>query len=116
MIQKLWNSFRHSWHGLKHAYRTELSFRLEVWAGIILVGVGCWAWPLKVYEVLFLGLSYVLILALELFNTALERAFERLHPEHHELVGMSKDLASGAVLVVVLFAGIVAASIIFVRL
>ena len=73
--------------------------------------VGYFAWPLRTYEFFFLVLSYILILAFELMNTAFERAFERLHPERHELIGRSKDLASAAVLLAILFAAIVALAI-----
>ncbi len=107
LLQKTFVSFRNALHGLLHAYRKELSFRMEVWAGLVLVFAGYLLWPLKEYEILFLVLSYALVLAFELVNTALERMFERLHPEHHELVGLSKDLASAAVFVSVLFCGAV---------
>ena len=116
LFQKLINSFHHSFHGLRYAYRKELSFRMEAWAGLVLVVVGYIAWPLRAYEFLFLALSYCFILALELFNTALERTLERLHPEEHELIGRSKDLASGAVLMGGIFAFVVAAVILWHRI
>ncbi len=115
LFQKLMKSFGHSFRGLRYAYRKELSFRMEVWAGLILVVIGYLAWPLRVYEFLFLTLSCCFILALELFNTALERTLERLHPEEHELIGKSKDLASGAVLIGVAFAAIVVIAILLSR-
>ena len=107
VLKKMINSFRHSLHGLCYAYKKELSFRLEVWAGTVLLVIGYIAWPLQEYEFLFLVFSYVFILALELFNTALERSLERLHPEEHELIGHSKDLAAASVLMGVVFASIV---------
>lgn len=76
---------------------------MEVWAGFVFVIVGYCYWPLSFPELSLMALAYTLVLGFELFNTALERMFERLHPEHHELVGISKDLASGAVLMSVLF-------------
>ncbi len=54
-----------------------------------------------------MALAFALILIAELLNTALERAWERLHPEHHELVGASKDIASASVFIAVIFAGLV---------
>ena len=76
---------------------------MEVWAGLVFVAVGYYYWPLSFLELSLMALAYTLVLGFELFNTALERMFERLHPEHHELVGISKDLASGAVLMSVIF-------------
>ena len=40
-----------------------------------------------------------LVLAAELFNTAFEAALDRLHPDHHAAIGIAKDCAAGAVLV-----------------
>lgn len=115
LVKKTVNSFRHSFHGLQYAYKKELSFRLEVWAGTALLVVGYTAWPLQEYEFLFLVFSYIFILALELFNTALERSLERLHPEEHELIGRSKDLAAASVLMGVVFASIVVCVILISR-
>lgn len=115
MIKKTIKSFFHAWKGIRHAYVYEQSFRMEVWSGLILVGIGYLLWPLQEIELLFLFLSYFLILSFELVNTALERMFQRLHPEHHELVGLSKDLAASAVLVSVFFSGVVIAIILAYR-
>ncbi|MEK9175357.1 MAG: diacylglycerol kinase [Patescibacteria group bacterium] len=111
IIKKIINSFWHSFHGLRYAYKREFSFQIEIWAGLVLVAVGYVAWPLRTYEFLFLVFSYIFILALELFNTALEQSLERLHPEAHELIGRSKDLASASVLMGIIFAGVVVCAI-----
>jgi len=63
--------------------------------------------PLSPIEWLFFIFSYVLILLVELINTAFEKMLDRLHPEEHELIGRSKDIASAAVLIAFLFAIIV---------
>lgn len=106
MITKIINSFRHSFRGLRYAYREELSFRMELAAAIILIAFGWLVWPLRVWELLALVFSFMFILVTELLNTALERALERLHPEQHRLIGASKDIASAAVLLAVVFAGL----------
>jgi len=104
-------SFGHSFHGLQYTYREELSFRMELASSIILIAFGWLAWPLRAWEFLALLFSFVFILVTELLNTALERALERLHPEQHRLIGASKDIASAAVLLSVVFAGLVVLAI-----
>lgn len=111
MIMKLYRSFWYSINGLIHAYRHDKSFYIEVWSSLLFIAFIFVFWPLEYYELLFVILSYILILIAELINTAFERALERLHPERHELIGASKDIASAAVLMAVVFAGAVAAVI-----
>jgi diacylglycerol kinase (ATP) len=111
ILRKLYNSFFYSIQGLLAAYKGDLSFRLEVWAGLILLIFGYLLWPLSYTELLFLILTFFLILITELINTAFEKALERLHPERHELIGASKDIASSAVLLAVIFAFIVVVTI-----
>lgn len=106
-FKKIVRSFINAIRGLKQAYGRDKSFRMEVWASWILVAVGYIFWPISEAEALFMILAFALILIAELLNTALERAWERLHPEHHELVGASKDIASASVFIAVIFAGLV---------
>lgn len=112
IISKILKSFYQAWRGLRQTYRRELSFRLELGGGVILLAVALIFWPLQEWEFLFLILAFLFILAMELHNTALERALERLHPNHHELVGVSKDTAAASVAIAVLFAVVAVAAII----
>jgi len=89
---------------------------MEVWSGSLYVLFGYWFWPLLRWEILLLALSFLLILMAELVNTAIERALERLHPERHELIGLSKDAASAAVFVAILFGFVVVGSVVIHRL
>jgi len=70
--------------------------------------------PLAAVEWLFIGLCWTLILITELQNSALEEALNRIHPELHENIGHSKDMAAGAVLLAVAYtiATVVALSVI----
>jgi diacylglycerol kinase len=61
---------------------------------------------------LFLALSYALILITELQNTSFEKALDRLHPELHDDIGASKDIAAAAVLTAGLFALVVVLTIV----
>lgn len=106
-------SIKHALRGFRKAYKNDTNFRLEVWGGSLFIGFGYFLWPLEVYEILFLALSYILILTTELINTAFETAFKRLHPEHDEFIGASKDIAAAAVFSSAIFAGIVVSVIFF---
>lgn len=92
--------------GLGHAFREDKSFRLEVVIGLpVYVILAYVLAPLSPAEwILFVG-SYIFILIIELINTSIEKLLDRLHPEKHELIAKSKDIASAAVLLSFLLAG-----------
>lgn len=102
-VVKIIGSFRNAFRGVRDAFRHDLSFRLEVFGGCAIFLFIIIFWPLRIYELLFLLLSYALILMTELMNTAVEQILERLHPERHELIGRGKDIASAAVLMAFTF-------------
>src|SRR3989344_6890854 len=104
MLIKIIRGFLYSLQGLRHAYQKDKSFRIETWSGLVFIVFGYLFWPLEKIELLLLILSFTLILMSELINTAFERALERLHPERHELIGATKDIASAAVLIAICFA------------
>lgn len=93
--------------GFCSAYKSDLNFKLEVWSSLFFLGFGYFMWPLSQTEILFLTLSYALILITELQNTSFEKALDRLHPELHDDIGASKDIAASAVLIAGLFALVV---------
>ncbi|MFM2374567.1 MAG: hypothetical protein RLZZ234_562 [Candidatus Parcubacteria bacterium] len=93
--------------GFCHAYRSDKNFRLQVQVLMFYPLFGWIVWPLSPTEILFLSLSYALILITELQNTSFEKALDRLHPELHDDIGASKDIAAAAVLTAGLFALVV---------
>ena len=105
IIEKIVRSVRIACVGLLHAYRADESFRLEILLGIPVYAVlGYFLSPLSMSECFWFAFSYGFILVVELLNTSIEVMLERLHPEEHELIGRSKDIASAAVLLTFLFA------------
>lgn len=115
-IKKIRRSVQYAVKGYREAYRRDLSFRLEVLWGIpIYVIVGYLLFPFSEFEFLFFIFSYLFILSAELLNTAFERMLERIHPEEHALIGISKDIGSAAVLTAFVFAIIVVCVLAFVR-
>lgn len=116
-ITKITRSVRFGAKGLRHAFRTDKSFHMEVVYGLpMYLVVGALLWPFAPWELLLFLLSYALILIVELVNTAFETMLERVHPEDHELIGMSKDMGAGAVLLAFIFAIVVVAILSFLRI
>jgi diacylglycerol kinase len=116
-IIKIGRSVRYALRGLRRAYRLDLSFRLELWYGIpAYLIIGYALAPFSEPEFFFFVFSYLFILAVELLNTSIETLLARLHPDEHELIGHSKDIASAAVLTAFFFAGIVLGVLVLKRL
>ena len=87
--------------GLRAAWLHESSFRLEVYLFVLLAPVGWWAGQTPVERVLLVG-SMLLVLSMELLNSAVEAVIERYGPEYHELAGRAKDMGSAAVFVLMM--------------
>ena len=116
-IKKVCVSIRNATKGINTAFWSDNSFQLEVVVGLsFYVSVIYTLWPMRGVELLFLVLSYGIILITELVNTSIETLLERLHPLRHGLIGVSKDIAAGAVLLSAVFAGLVLVIIILARL
>ena len=90
-------ALRWSYQGLRAAWLHESSFRLEVCLFVVLAPLALWLGQGPVQQALMIG-SLLLVLAVELLNSAIEAVIERYGPEHHELAGRAKDMGSAAVL------------------
>lgn len=100
--------------GIYYALANDYSYRWQFFGGMVFITFFLIAVrPLNQAEYLFLGLSWALILITELQNSSFEAALDRLHPEHHEDIGRSKDMAAGAVLTAGFFLLFVIAMILF---
>jgi len=87
--------------GLRAAWLHESSFRLEVYLFVVLAPLGWWLGQTAVERVLLIG-SMLLVLSIELLNSAVEAVIERYGPEFHELAGRAKDMGSAAVFVLMM--------------
>jgi diacylglycerol kinase (ATP) len=104
-LNRIWHAAGFSLAGLRAGWG-ETAFRQEAIAAIVLVPASVWlgrSWT----EVALLAGSVVLVLIVELLNTGIETAIDRIGPEWHDLSKRAKDMGSAAVLLaVVLCAGI----------
>ena len=102
-LRRLINATRYSAQGLRSAFRHEAAFRQETW--VLLVGIPSAFWvgsDLWQTAVLISGL--MLIMVVEMINSALESLVDRVGTDFHELSGRTKDMGSAAVLLSILVA------------
>lgn len=109
LFNTLVRRFRDALRGLRYAAAHDNSFQLELVLGVALVLFAYIMRPLTALEAIVLALSWLLVLITELQNTSLEVLIDKLHPERDELIGRSKDIAAGAVIVALIFMGVVIA-------
>ena len=105
-IDRMIHAAGYSMAGLRSAYRGESAFRQEFWLAIVLVPAAFWVGRNWVEVALLIGAT-LLVLIVELLNSGIEAAIDRVSFEWHDLSKRAKDLASAAVMLsLVLCAGI----------
>ncbi len=109
-LTRVWNAFHYSLAGLRAAYRCEDAFRQEVWLAAILLPAACLLPVDGVGRALMIA-SVLLVLVVELLNSALEAAVDRIGLEDHRLAKRAKDIGSAAVFVALLDVAAVWASV-----
>ena len=87
----------YSMDGIVSAWRTEAAFRLETLFAIVLIPVAC-ILPVPVLHRALLAGGVMMVLMIELLNSSIEAAIDRISLEHHPLAKKSKDTGSAAVL------------------
>lgn len=98
---RLYKATGYSWQGLRSTFQYEQAFRLEVYLLVIIIPLAFWIGDSLLDYVLLIG-SWVFVMIVELLNSAVEAAIDRIGPERHELSGRAKDIGSAAVMVSVL--------------
>lgn len=96
----------YSLSGLQAVWRREAAFRQEVFAASVLIPVALIV-PATSFQKGMLVASLLLVLLVELLNSALEAVVDLLSPKHHPLAGIAKDAGSAAVLLGLLIAAVV---------
>ncbi|MEI8264168.1 MAG: diacylglycerol kinase [Betaproteobacteria bacterium] len=105
---------RHSARGLRDAWKFESAFRQEIALFLLVLPLGAWLGRNWVERVLLIG-TVMLVLIVELLNSAVESTVDRVSLDHHELSRRAKDLGSAAVMVSLLLCGAVWTSAAWVR-
>lgn len=97
-LRRVWNAFNYSLAGLAAAYRHEDAFRQEVWLALVLIPLAFVLPASSMGRALMVG-SVLLVLVVELLNSAVEATVDRISLENHRLAKRAKDIGSAAVLV-----------------
>ena len=109
-LHRLWHATRYSIAGLRAGWG-QAAFRQEALAALVLLPLSLWLGEGWV-EVALLGGVVLLVLVVELLNSGIEAAVDRIGPEWHLLSKQAKDMGSAAVLLTVLLcAGVWAAAL-----
>lgn len=98
MIKRLTNAFLYSLAGLRAAYRDEPAFRQECWLTLLLTPTAFFITTDFTERGLLIG-TLLLVLLIELINSAIEATIDRISAEKHPLSKKAKDCGSAAVLV-----------------
>lgn len=95
---RIWNALGYSFDGLSAAFRNEDAFRQEILISAVLVPAAFMLPVTGAGRALMVG-AVLLVLIVELLNSAVEAAVDRISLEHHPLAQRAKDIGSAAVLV-----------------
>ena len=104
-IRHVWKALHYSTDGLIATFRNETAFRLELIMAVVLIPIAL-ILPLKGIEKVMLIGSVLLVLVVELLNTAVESVVDRVSEETHHLSKRAKDAGSAAVFISLVILGI----------
>ena len=105
-LRRVLNAMRYSLAGLRAAVRHEAAFRQELMLAVPMLLLVPFVAPGR-WQALMMAGSVLAVLVVELINSALEALADAISLEHHPLLGRAKDLGSAAVMLSLLFAGVV---------
>lgn len=96
-LRRIWNAFFYSIDGLAAAFRHEDAFRQESLLALVLIPLAFFLPASGVGKALMIA-SVLLVLVVELLNSAVEAAVDRISLDNHHLAKRAKDIGSAAVL------------------
>ena len=113
-LKRIVNATLFSLAGLRAAWRHEAAFRQECALALVLTPAALWVGQTAMERALLIGFSW-LVLIVELLNSAVEAAIDRVGMEPHQLSARAKDLGSAGVFVSLLLAALVWALLLWQR-
>lgn len=107
-IKKTTASFMYAFRGIAYVFKTEQNFRLHTAVGLVVLGVAGYL-KFSLGKMSLLVLVIMLVLMMEMVNTALERFTDLLKPRLHHYVSTVKDIMAGVVLITAVGAVVIGA-------
>ena len=104
-VTRAWHAAKNSWCGIVYAYKEESAFRQELTLLILLAPIAFFL-PISPLEKCALIASLILVLVVELLNSSVEAAIDRISFDHHDLSKRAKDFGSAAVMLALLIAAL----------
>ena len=105
-LQRLINATKNSLNGLTQAWHSEAALRYEIYVLVVVIPAGLVLGRNAIERALMIG-SALLVVVVEVLNTAIETVVDRISEERHELSGLAKDLGSAGVLCSIVLAVVV---------
>ena len=96
-VTRVLRAFGNSLKGFRGAFREEAAFRQELALAVVAIPLGLWLGETGVERALLVA-PVLLILIVELLNSAIEATVDRIGMERHQLSGLAKDIGSAAVM------------------
>ena len=109
-LTRAWHAAKNSWCGIVYAFKEESAFRQELTLLALLTPIALWI-PVSPVEKCILITSLLLVLVVELLNSSVEAAIDRISFDHHDLSKRAKDFGSAAVMLAPLIAALLWATI-----
>ncbi|BEI37410.1 diacylglycerol kinase [Polynucleobacter sp. HIN7] len=103
---------KNSWHGLVFAFKEESAFRQELVLLVVLSPVAALL-PIGLLAKALMICSLIMVLVIELLNSSVEAAIDRISFEHHDLSKRAKDFGSAAVMLALLIAFVIWATVLY---
>ena len=113
-MRRIFNATIYAMQGFAHAWRNEAAFRQELLLTLALTPIALWLGRSPLERALLIGVCLVMLIV-ELLNSAIEAAIDRHGDEQHTLSGAAKDLGSAAVFVSLVLVAVVWTSVTYGR-
>lgn len=105
-LRRLMNAFGYSLQGFQSAFKHEDAFRQEVFLAVIMIPLAFYIGKTRAEQALMI-VSVLLVLIVELINSAIEAAVDHTSLERHPLAKQAKDIGSAAVFIALVIVAVV---------